>query len=119
MHHTEREMMAQFPVVVERGGQLRWGQSHAMLGALEAILGHKSAHSLATGPFTVEPGLSRERGSLCRKRGSLFGAKIKAHRSIFTALTFHFTFVVDYDTSIVWREREANEVRHVLHAGFT
>ena len=28
----------------------------AMLGALEAIRGHKSAHSLATGPVTVEPG---------------------------------------------------------------
>ena len=27
----------------------------AMLGALDAILGHRSAHSLATGPFTVEP----------------------------------------------------------------
>ena len=26
-----------------------------MLGALDAILGHRSAHSLATGPFTVEP----------------------------------------------------------------
>ena len=48
-----------------------------MLGALEAILGHRSAHSLATGPFTVEPGLSKERESLCRKGGSLFEAKIK------------------------------------------
>lgn len=26
-----------------------------MLGALEAILGQRSAHSLATGPVTVEP----------------------------------------------------------------
>ena len=31
----------------------------AMLGALEAIRGHKSAHSLATGPVTVEPGAGR------------------------------------------------------------
>ena len=32
----------------------------AMLGALEAIRGHKSAHSLATGPVTVEPGWVEE-----------------------------------------------------------
>lgn len=28
---------------------------YAMLGALDAILGHRSAHSFATGPVTVEP----------------------------------------------------------------
>ena len=28
---------------------------HAMLPEFEAILGHKSAHSLATGPVTVDP----------------------------------------------------------------
>ena len=35
----------------------------AILGALEAIRGHKSAHSLATGPVTVEPGEQSEQGS--------------------------------------------------------
>ena len=42
-----------------------WGQCYAMLGALDAILGHRSAHSLATGPFTVEP---------VTRRGCVFGA---------------------------------------------
>ena len=32
-----------------------------MLGALEAILGQRSAHSLATGPVTVEPVLVKGR----------------------------------------------------------
>ena len=31
---------------------------YAMLGALDAILGHRSAHSLATGPVTVEPAVT-------------------------------------------------------------
>ena len=35
----------------------------AILGALEAIRGHKSAHSFATGPVTVEPGEPSEQGS--------------------------------------------------------
>jgi len=32
-----------------------------MLGALEAILGQRSAHSLATGPVTVEPADTKNR----------------------------------------------------------
>lgn len=31
------------------------GPAQAMLPALEAILGHRSAHSLATGPVMAEP----------------------------------------------------------------
>lgn len=34
---------------------------HAMLPALEAILGHRSAHSLATGPVIAEPGEERNK----------------------------------------------------------
>ena len=30
-------------------------KNHAMLPALDAILGHKSAHSFATGPVMAEP----------------------------------------------------------------
>ena len=33
--------------------------AQAMLGAFDAIRGHKSAHSLATGPVTVEPAATR------------------------------------------------------------
>lgn len=32
-----------------------WGPAQAMLPALEAILGQRSAHSLATGPVMAEP----------------------------------------------------------------
>lgn len=35
------------------------GPSQAMLPALEAILGHRSAHSLATGPVMAEPAGTR------------------------------------------------------------
>ena len=37
-----------------------------MLGALEAIRGHKSAHSLATGPVTVETGERGEMSFVCK-----------------------------------------------------
>merc|ERR1712213_140375 len=33
-------------------------ENHAMLPALDAILGHKSAHSLETGPVMAEPFIS-------------------------------------------------------------
>ena len=51
-----------------------------MLGALDAILGHRSAHSLATGPFTVEPvfqrGREREGGRDIKEAESLTAARI-------------------------------------------
>lgn len=34
---------------------------YAMLPALEAILGHRSAHSFATGPVMAEPGKKERR----------------------------------------------------------
>lgn len=39
-----------------------WGQAQAMLPALEAILGQRSAHSLATGPVMADPEEQVSRG---------------------------------------------------------
>ena len=49
-----------------------------MLGAFDAIRGHKSAHSLATGPFTVEPG---KKGSInLNEQGRIMREGVRVER---------------------------------------
>lgn len=43
---------------------------HAMLPALEAILGHRSAHSFATGPVIAEPGGENKYNSMLDRVGA-------------------------------------------------
>lgn len=64
-----------------------------MLLALDAILGHKSAHSLATGPVIALPKL---------KEKNLITIRLKKKTDINESITFHFALVVDYDTCVVF-----------------
>ena len=49
-HHETGPTLQQFLLKTRRVGS-----TQAMLPALDAILGHRSAHSLATGPVMAEP----------------------------------------------------------------
>lgn len=66
--------------------------TQAMLPALEAILGHRSAHSLATGPVMAEPTGTQEKNKFSQfypalKREGQHTGAVRSTDTLITAVT--------------------------------